>query len=94
MLYVSKRWNFSDFLVFESKIASILRLQRALRFVQVTEKFLAFVHDSRKNLAFSLLQFYNAAKAAKKPVLKQVEHCELNNFTNMVAKIDIHTLKI
>ena len=34
------------------------------------------------------------AKAAKKPLLNQTEHWELNSFTNMVAKIDIDALKI
>ena len=41
-------------------------------------------------LAFSLLQFYNAAKTAKKRLLKQTEHSELNSFTIM----DLDALKI
>ena len=42
---------------------------------------------------FSLLQYYVAAKMAKKHLLKLTEHLELNSFTNMVAKIDISTFK-
>ena len=30
----------------------------------------------------------------KKPLLKHEEHWELNNFTNIVAKIDVDALKI
>ena len=30
----------------------------------------------------------------KKPLLKQTEHWELNNFTNIVSKIDVDALKI
>ena len=37
---------------------------------------------------------YNAAKTAKKPLLRQTEHGELNSFTNMVAKIDVDKLKL
>ena len=46
----------------------------------------------KKKLAFSLLQFYDAAKPAKKALLRLTEHSELNNFTNMVAKIEIDDL--
>ena len=41
-----------------------------------------------------LLQFYDAAKARKKPSLKQTEQSELNSVSNMTAKIDIDALKI
>ena len=49
----------------------------------------------KKKLAFLLLQYYDAAikTAKKKRLLKLTKHSELNNFTNMVAKIDIDALK-
>ena len=46
-----------------------------------------------KKLAFSLLQFYEAAKAGKKLLLRQTLHWELWSATNMFAKIDIDALK-
>ena len=48
----------------------------------------------KKKIAFSLLQFRDVAKAAKKPFLLQTEHSELNSFTNMVAKVNIDTFKV
>ena len=47
-----------------------------------------------KKLAFSLLQFYDAAKAAKKRLLKLTEHLKLSSFINIVTKIDVDDLKI
>ena len=49
-------------------------------------KILAVVQNEKK-ITFSLSQFCNAAKAAEKRLFKQTEHPQLNNFTNMVAKI-------
>ena len=49
---------------------------------------------SKKKLSFSLLQFYGAAKATKKRLLKLTKHSEFNSFTNMNAEIDIDALKI
>ena len=40
------------------------------------------------------MQFYDAAKARKKPSLMQTEQQELSNVSNMPAKIDIDALKI
>ena len=34
------------------------------------------------------MRFYDAPKAAKTRLLKVTEHSEINDFTNMVAKID------
>ena len=42
---------------------------------------------------FSLLQFYDAVKARKKPSLKQTEQQELKSVSNLPAKIDIDALK-
>ena len=53
-----------------------------------------FGNSTWKKLAFSLLQFYDAAKARKKPSLKQTKQLELNSVSNMPAKIDIDALKI
>ena len=61
--------------------------------VQANEKFSAVVQAEKKR-AFLLLQLYNAAKAAKTPLLEQTEHKELSSFANMVAKNDINALKI
>ena len=41
----------------------------------------------------SLLQFYDAAKARKKPSLKQTEQKELKSVSTMPAKIDIDAFK-
>ena len=47
-----------------------------------------------KKACFCLLQFYDTAKAGKKPSLKQTEQQELNSVTNMTAEIDIDAFKI
>ena len=57
----------SEYTVFASKIATLLSI------AQTTEKFLAVV-QARKSLSFSFLQFYDAAKATKKCLLKLTEH--------------------
>ena len=58
---------------------------------QAIEKFFWQLFNLKK-LAFSLLQFYNAAKARKKPSLKQTEQYELNSVSNMPAEIDVDAL--
>ena len=55
------------------------------------KKFFEVVQIEKKN---SLLQFYDAAKAAKKHLSKLTEHSELSNFTYMVAEKDIDAFKI
>ena len=54
----------SDFLAFTSKIATMLRYNVLLSTAQATKLVLVLVQ--MKMLAFMLLQFYDAAKTAKK----------------------------
>ena len=58
------------------------------------KKFLADVQDSWKKLAISLLQFYDAATAEKKPSRKQKTDWELNSFTNLVVKLHVDAFKL
>ena len=60
-------------IVFASKIATISRLQSAVALrKQLRNSFGSC--STWKKLAFSLVQFYDAAKAGKKPSLKQIKH--------------------
>ena len=47
-----------------------------------------------KMLAFSLSQFYDAAKTAKEEFTQADRALGKNSFTNMVVRIDIDALKI
>ena len=79
--------------MFANKIVTIPRLSSAVALRKQLRKFFGSC-STWKKYAFSLLQFYNAAKTGKKPSLKQTEQKELNSATNMATKIDIDTLKI
>ena len=47
-----------------------------------------------KMLAFSLSQFYDTAKTAKKVFTQADRALEISSFTNMVAIIEIDALKV
>ena len=75
----SKLWNFSSFPVFTSKILQQFYNYRVLlQTARATHKYLNVLKLKKKLHTFSLLQFYDAAKKAKKSLLKLTEHSELN----------------
>ena len=74
-------------------MASIARLQSAVVHCANNWKMFAAA-QIQKQLAFSLWQFYDVARAAKKRLLKLTENSEQNSFTNMIAKIDVEALRI
>ena len=80
------------FLCLQAKL-QLFKIIKLCCSVQAIEK--KFCSSSTwKKLAFSLLQFYDAAKARKKPSLKHTEQYELKRVSNMTAEIDIDALKV
>ena len=59
---------------------------------QAIEKFFWQLFNLRKACFFAFA-IYDAAKARKKPSLKQTEQEELNSVSNMPAQIDIYALE-
>ena len=76
----------SGFPVFTSKIATIPNFEELPRTSHTTEKNFGCRSKRKKKFAFSLLQFYNAAKAAEKRLFKQTEHLHLNNLQTWLLK--------
>ena len=83
--------KFQIFLVFASKIATILILQSA---AQLTEKSFGSLSRQSKKARLFAFAISRCCKNIKKTLLKQTEHLEVNSVTMIVTKINVDALKI
>ena len=78
---------------FAKKLQRFLDYRVLLRIAQAIAEHFAWLSSKFKKNSLFLFSNFTVRKA-KKRLLKLQEHSELNNFTNIVAEIDVNALKI